>query len=250
MQTMLRCSTQHLLLPLGALLLCGCMESNSGQNVQNGGRYVPFGYTTPDIPPCIDHDVDDGAADEVVDVTQADSGQPSGGAQDVSQGVADVVVTDVKTSSTDTGSNVQDAASADAVGQDSGPVGGKDISVLDGVASVDSKKGPPTFAGIYSQVIAKYGCTAPKCHGAEAQDMAIFISVKSAYDLIVNKASKVKDCQFLPIVLPGKPENSVLYTKIKDGVKTCGGKMPVGTDGLPDAAAALVYDWIKAGAPK
>ena len=66
----------------------------------------------------------------------------------------------------------------------------------------------------------------------------------------MNKASKVTECQFLPLVLPGNPASSVLYTKVKQGLKTCGNKMPVGSQGLPEPAAKLIHDWIKAGAPK
>ena len=120
----------------------------------------------------------------------------------------------------------------------------------DGGGTSDVTKGPPTFTDVYDDVVMVYGCAAPLCHGKKGGGLAYFVDPDLAYDLMVNKASKLDECQFLPLVLPGQPEKSVLYHKVKVGAPTCGDKMPSGTTGLPEAAAQLIYDWIKSGAPK
>ncbi len=144
--------------------------------------------------------------------------------------------------------------SGDIAGQDSSSaatdVVQPDASTAGGPSDSGATTTSPTFAIIYSEVLVPYGCTSVLCHGAKADspDQEIFLDQASAYDKLINKASKVKACQFLPIVLPGEPFKSVLYKKIAPGLVPCGDKMPIGSDGLAAEQAAMIKAWIEAGA--
>lgn len=252
------------------LFVCGIalLVGGAGCNSATTPATQPFNpYGTPnfDVAPCIDYDTIDGstgpksdvgaASDTQSDVLSADAGAATDAtaADDSVVLPKDVVLTDAN-----------DAANADATGdgsggEDDGSSGSDAIpaDAADGETGADADavttdvpSGPPTFGVVWDNVIAKYGCSSSLCHGAQAGDMAYFANKATAYALIVNKASKVPSCQFLPIVFPGKPDTSVLYTKMKDGAKTCGDKMPIGSDGLPDSITNVVKEWIAAGAPK
>ncbi|MCO4762111.1 MAG: hypothetical protein KC502_11440 [Myxococcales bacterium] len=222
---------------LAALAVVGC-----GSNASGGGGYGGFVFHDVASAPCDDAKVDgaeqpDGGIE--LDTIGVDAG--SGGNADVS--TKDAVVVDADTLDT-----AQPAKDTSDGGANAGDTGAMDVPA--DVSTPDTGNTSLTFKKVYSEVLLKFGCTSSLCHGVKSGELAYFVDSKSAYALIVNKASKVESCQFLPLVLPGKPETSVLYTKIKAGVTTCGNKMPVGSQGLPESAAKLVYDWIAAGAPK
>ena len=249
---------------LAALLAtaCACTSTAPPPNQQG---YIPF---TGAAPPCVDHDSKDGttAADagSAADTSPADAGfagdsspdvailpvDTSAGGEDIaappkdvldgSGGASDIAATTDTTAQPDSQATDADAAAVDAA----------TLDTTQPDAAADAPAGPPTFGVVWDKVISKYGCTSAVCHGNQSGDMAYFVSKGTTWEKIVNKASKVKDCQFLPIVFPGKPETSVLYTKLKQGAKTCGDKMPIGSEGLPDSLTNTVKEWIEAGAPK
>jgi len=237
---------------LGTLSIAAGCAAEPTTGAQPGG-YNPIGYQGYDIPPCIDHDAKD-TAKTAADVPTTDKVDAGSTAQDVASKDSGASVDagsltdaggakDAGTATVDAGGSTDTGGQADATSTPDAGTGPKDIAV-------DAGPPPLNFSYVYDEVFKKFGCTASLCHGAKAKEMAFLADKAKAYGLLVNKASQVKDCKFLPIVLPGKPENSVLYTKIKPWMKACGEKMPVGTDGVTDAAAKIVYDWIKKGAPK
>lgn len=227
------------------LLLATCALSGCGSNTTGGGGFG--GFAMPDAAPCGDTAIDATKPSDVGDAAASldigsDAAEDVSGADAVGADGADLDagLSDTNGGGSDAGNTTDSAASGDIFMSD---------SAADGLTA-DTVNKTPTFKQVYDDVLLKFGCTASLCHGAKSGDLAYFTDPKLAYDLVVNKASKVKACQFLPIVLPGKPETSVLYTKVKIGSKTCGGKMPIGSEGLPDTATKLIYDWILAGAPK
>jgi hypothetical protein len=247
------------------IIITGCAN---GSNPPPQSGYVPYGGPNTDVAPCIDTAAHDGTgvhADGVAGADAASDAITGRGSDTVGSQTDVVAVNDSQLADDTTGSDIIDAplgdtSAADATSSDATTTDAtsSDATTTDTIA-VDSAAGDAaidvvvnklSFGYVYQEVIAKFGCASALCHGNKSGEMAYFIDQKAAYGLLVNKASKVKECQFLPLVFPGKPENSVLYTKIKDGTKTCGDKMPVGSDGLPDAISQIVYDWIKAGAPK
>ena len=246
-----RASGPWLVTGLLATLVTASALFGCGRSAPSGGFYGGFEFNGSDALPCSGGDgvqgcdkVDGGGGAPrdggLTDVAASDSGAP--GTLDVHTAAVDAGVADAAV----------DAGKPDVASQPDTKVADPDTAGTADTAapSADTKKGPTTFGDIYSKVLVKYGCTAPKCHGTKGGAYAYFVDPALAYDLIANKASKVKECQFLPIVLPGNPEASLLYAKVKIGVASCGAKMPSGTTGLPDAAAQIIYDWIKAGAPK
>ena len=74
-----------------------------------------------------------------------------------------------------------------------------------------------------------------------------------AYSSMVGANAAVAGCGMTQLVVPGSPEQSILWDRIKplvDGEERCLPAMPMNNDdlGLPEADAQLVYDWILGGA--
>ena len=79
------------------------------------------------------------------------------------------------------------------------------------------------------------------------------MDVDTVHDNMVNKVATTPACGLTMLVVPGKPEESILWHRVKpleDGETPCAPKMPAGSDGLSAEQAQLVYDWILSGAPK
>jgi hypothetical protein len=59
-------------------------------------------------------------------------------------------------------------------------------------------------------------------------------------------------CGLTKRVVPGEPDQSIMWMRARplamDMGNPCADKMPQGTDGLGDADAQVVYDWIAGGA--
>ncbi len=219
---------------IASVLLLGAALSCGGGRAGGGGGYTA--HITPVFGP------GDSGVGMASDVTasaandgDADSGQAGG---------------DGTSAPLDGAANVEDAAAtSDVIAPKDANSAGADIIESDG-GPVDGGPPAPTFALIYNEVLVPAGCTSVLCHGTKASspDQEIFVDPVSAYDKLVNKASNVKACQFLPIVLPGEPFKSVLYKKIAPGLVPCGDKMPIGSDGLAAEQAAMIKAWIEAGA--
>jgi len=77
------------------------------------------------------------------------------------------------------------------------------------------------------------------CHSAESALGGLDLET----DLVANTVDVVGSYN-LPIVLPGDPENSMLYRKITNTQDGQGADMPPGSGGLSMALSDIVYDWI------
>ncbi|MFY0536879.1 hypothetical protein [Nannocystis pusilla] len=75
-----------------------------------------------------------------------------------------------------------------------------------------------------------------------------------AYANLVEVAAAEAACGLSVRVVPGAPEESALWRRVRPAVlddgDMCAAKMPLGSMGLAEAEAQLVYDWIAAGAPE
>lgn len=80
-----------------------------------------------------------------------------------------------------------------------------------------------------------------KLHTGDEGDVA------AAYAALVGQTSISRDCAGKSLVVPGKPEESLLYTKLT-AKPPCGARMPFGGGALPDAQIEMVRSWIAAGA--
>jgi hypothetical protein len=109
----------------------------------------------------------------------------------------------------------------------------------------------PSFKQVYKQVIEARGCTTNFCHGSPGAPLAMHTE-QAAWDDLVGAPSTEDWCIAMRVV-PGKPEESMLWQKVRpvalDGEGPwCGPKMPLGTQGLSEADAELIRLWITSGA--
>ncbi|HKP62195.1 MAG TPA: hypothetical protein VJV78_35930 [Polyangiales bacterium] len=106
--------------------------------------------------------------------------------------------------------------------------------------------GTPTFTNLYNVVF--WSCTNPSCHGGGLAGLN-FATKDAAWATLVGKpANPMYECAKLgkQRVVPGEPDNSLLYLKL-DINAPCGQQMPPGGS-LSDAALKRVRDWIMNGA--
>jgi hypothetical protein len=82
--------------------------------------------------------------------------------------------------------------------------------------------------------------------------MLRLVDADVAYDALIDVASP--NCPGMVRVIPGRPEDSLLWRKVAHGEPVCGFKMPpqcfVDDCGIADDEAELVHAWIAAGAPR
>ena len=111
----------------------------------------------------------------------------------------------------------------------------------------------PTFAEIYESVLMPNNCLSGYCHDGMAGEL-VMTDEATAYANLVEVAATEVSCGLDVRVVPGAPEESVLWRRIRpaalDAGDMCAAKMPQGSMGLEDVDAQLVYDWIAAGAPE
>jgi len=110
--------------------------------------------------------------------------------------------------------------------------------------------GSKTLTEIFEPVFQNKGCTAGYCHGGSVDEL-LLSDVDSIFANLVNQAASIPACGLTLRVVPGNPEESILWHRVKpmaDGEDPCVSKMPKGSNGLSEEDAQLVYDWILGGA--
>lgn len=172
------------------------------------------------------------------DVAQVDTGTPDTGTEDA--GMVD--------------SGAVDAGPADAAPADAGPADATpaDAGMPDAGMPVDAGGiEPVSFATVFNEVLSPKGCTGGYCHAGHAGGM-LMDSLETAYENLVNKeASTPTDCEATMRVVPGNPDASILWIRVRpdaDDCLTAEQKMPPSGDGLSDAERKLIHDWILTGA--
>lgn len=107
-----------------------------------------------------------------------------------------------------------------------------------------------TFSAVSASVITISGCGSGLCHAAAALGgFAVGNSKDELHAALVDQPATGRDCASsgLVRVVPGKPNESLLYLKIESDSPPCGDEMPVGAP-LDAAEIDLVRRWIEAGA--
>ena len=110
--------------------------------------------------------------------------------------------------------------------------------------------GSNTLSDIFEPIFQNQGCTAGYCHGGSGDEL-LLSDVDTIFANLVDQAASISACGLTYRVVPGNPEESILWHRVKpmaDGEEPCVSKMPMGSNGLSEADAQLVYDWIKDGA--
>jgi hypothetical protein len=122
-----------------------------------------------------------------------------------------------------------------------------------------SSNDPPTEAAKFSEIYAAIfpAKSAAKCNFCHSQPSSDISNgklhtgdegdVEAAYAALVGPTSVSKGCTGHPLVVPGKPEESLLYVKLT-ATPPCGARMPFGNGALPEAQIEMVRSWIAAGA--
>ena len=106
----------------------------------------------------------------------------------------------------------------------------------------------PRLTDFHESFFVANGCTAGYCHAALALS-----SAESVYAAFVDVAAPVPLCGRTHYVVPGDPEQSILWLRIRDttdeDVECEIVKMPAGgAQGMDPADTQVVYDWIASGA--
>ncbi|HZI16482.1 MAG TPA: IPT/TIG domain-containing protein [Myxococcus sp.] len=117
----------------------------------------------------------------------------------------------------------------------------REAEVLDAGSSLCAQGASASLDAVYGQYFAASaatGCAGSGCHGTGAGGLA-FTSARQLWE--ATKSSQ------RPLVVPGAPEQSLLYTKLLPGAPN---RMPVGGPYLDDEGLAAVAAWICAGAPE
>ncbi|HET8939276.1 MAG TPA: PQQ-binding-like beta-propeller repeat protein [Polyangiales bacterium] len=102
----------------------------------------------------------------------------------------------------------------------------------------------PTYSAIYSEILEPQGCTADRCHGGlglklSKQDTGF----KSLQDDVGSGA-----CAGMKFIVPGKPNESLLYRKVADEMPPCGARMPLSLMPLDAEQLTQMRTWIEMGA--
>ena len=113
----------------------------------------------------------------------------------------------------------------------------------------------PTFVADVGPML-KQSCAFQSCHGGGSGGFNLpATDLQTMYALVVGQASRT--LSGMPLVDPGKPENSFLLTKVEGRQNEldarcvggrCGGPMPEGAGLLPEEKRATLRAWIAAGA--
>ena len=122
----------------------------------------------------------------------------------------------------------------------------------DGDGDGDPTTGDGDFADVF-QLMVDQGCTAGYCHGANAAGLTM-TDPATSYANLVGVDATTAVCGLTQRVVAGDPEQSIMWLRVRpasmDGGMPCAVKMPNdGTDnGLGDADAQIIFDWITNGA--
>ena len=128
--------------------------------------------------------------------------------------------------------------------------GGVLAAAIGGVPIEPGAEGPvathaPTYSAIYDEVLEPQGCTADRCHGGLGLKLA---------DKLAGHASLMGDlgvgaCAGMKFVVPGQPDQSLLYRKVVDEMPPCGARMPLSLAPLKPEELTQIRTWIELGAP-
>lgn len=108
-----------------------------------------------------------------------------------------------------------------------------------------------TFEAIQTTIFERQGCTTEICHGSSAAG-GLDLSPDVAYANLYGRPGQISD---MPLVQPGRTNNSLLYLKLAaatlpDRFDVAGGTMPSGRAPLSEDDLELIRLWIYSGAPE
>jgi mono/diheme cytochrome c family protein len=122
-----------------------------------------------------------------------------------------------------------------------------------GPVSATPDAGPATFTQIYAELFPVHQraqcnyCHSNPPNNLSNGNLSMGSDKAAAYAALVGKMSAGTKCAGHSLVVPGHPEESLLYLKSQEP-PPCGGRMPLGGDQLTDTQLEMVRTWIAAGA--
>lgn len=110
----------------------------------------------------------------------------------------------------------------------------------------------PTMTAVYGEILVTK-CAQPFCHLGAAGSTPIFMDKESSYHALVNMPAGGTKCadSGATLVVPGQPDQSLLYRKIErpSPMDLCGDPMPGGGQAqLDDGGIEQIRSWIAQGA--
>jgi len=171
-----------------------------------------------------------------------DTLQDSGSAQEAAAGAAGLSSGDVSEIA-----GTSAASSAGASGSDSeiaGNAGASGTSASAAGAASDASAAAVTWTEVYDSIFPR--CLS--CHGGNSDDgLSLGSDAQSAYTALVGQNSTNPSCGEQAYVVPGAPDESLLFNKLT-AQPPCGERMPLRGTPLSDAELDSVRSWIAAGA--
>ena len=108
----------------------------------------------------------------------------------------------------------------------------------------------PKLSVIQVQIFEK-GCNYSQCHAAGQSEEGLELAASKAYGELINKLSynAAARSEGRLLVVPGKPEESFLVTKLRGPLDAkYGAVMPRGTEGAKQNEYNAIVEWIRRGA--
>jgi polyvinyl alcohol dehydrogenase (cytochrome) len=102
----------------------------------------------------------------------------------------------------------------------------------------------PKYSAIYSEILEPQGCTADRCHGG----LGLKLGKQDAGFKSLQDDVGVGACAGMKFVVPGKPNESLLYRKVADEKPPCGARMPLSLMPLSAEQLTQIRTWIEMGA--
>jgi outer membrane protein assembly factor BamB len=103
----------------------------------------------------------------------------------------------------------------------------------------------PTYSAIYDEILEPQGCSADRCHGG----LGLKLANKATGLTSLMADVGVGSCAGMKFVVPGQPDQSLLYRKVADDMPPCGARMPLSLAPLGPEEIAQIRTWIEMGAP-
>lgn len=109
---------------------------------------------------------------------------------------------------------------------------------------------PDKFSDIQTRTFDKT-CNSGSCHGGSFPKALLDLTAANSYEQLLgntiqNSAAKNR---YPKLVVPGKPDSSFLYLKVKGPRSDEGAQMPERLDPLPAGEIEAIRTWILRGAP-
>lgn len=145
------------------------------------------------------------------------------------------------------GAGAAESGGARSAAGSGGAAGSGSAGTTSGAAGASAMNdGAPTWSSLYAKEL--WSCSDTACHGGGLAGVN-FATKDAAWATLVGQPSNpMRECAKLgkQRVVPGEPDNSLLYLKL-DINAPCGQQMPPG-GALSDAARERVRQWIMMGA--